>query len=59
MNMNNRDEDCGPDYQCDECDVIEETFDYSGTHCNNGKSGTHRTGIYLSSCCDSHHFTEI
>ena len=36
-----------------ECTVSEETFEYSGTHCNNGNSGTHRTGNYTSDCCDS------
>ncbi len=35
----------------DECEIIEETFDYAGTHCTNGRSGTHRTGRYLSKCC--------
>ena len=35
----------------DECQVIEETFDYSGTHCNHGNSGTHHTGHYVSKCC--------
>jgi len=35
----------------DECCVIEETFDYAGSHCTHGASGTHRTGIYVSDCC--------
>ena len=39
-------EDCG-----EECEIVEETFGYSGTHCTNGKSGTHHTGVYLSKCC--------
>ena len=44
-----------PDIKCVECGepcgTIEETFDYSGTHCTHGISGTHRTGIYVSDCC--------
>ena len=35
----------------EECSVVEETFDYPGTYCNYGHSGTHRTGVYVSSCC--------
>ena len=35
----------------EECKLIEETFDYAGAHCTNGKSGTHHTGIYVSDCC--------
>ena len=53
----NQDEDCAPDFKCDECgdlcDLEEETFDYGGTHCTNGNGGTHRTGIYSSKCCES------
>lgn len=33
------------------CETVEETFDYSGTHCSHGKSGTHHTGNYISKCC--------
>ncbi len=33
------------------CEIIEESFDYSGTHCNHGKSGTHKTGVFISKCC--------
>lgn len=40
--------DCG-----DPCKAVEETFDYSGTHCTNGVPGTHHTGIYKSNCCDA------
>ena len=44
-------------YRCDdcgeECQVSEETFEYSGTHCNNGQAGTHHTGHYTSDCCDA------
>ena len=40
--------DCG-----EICSVIEETFDYAGTHCTFGRSGTHRTGHYVSACCFS------
>ena len=29
----------------------QEAFDYSGTNCNHGKSGTHHTGHYVSKCC--------
>ena len=38
--------DCG-----DECKLVEETFDYPGTHCNHGIAGTHHTGHYVSDCC--------
>ena len=42
-------------YKCDmcgePCSIVEETFDYAGTHCTNGKSGIHHTGIYVSDCC--------
>ena len=42
-------------YRCNECGgpcgIVEETFDYSGTHCNSGISGTHHTGVYVSDCC--------
>ena len=45
-----------PRYRCkecgEECSIEEETFDYSGTHCNHGTSGTFHTGHYSSSCCD-------
>ena len=38
--------------QCDEpCDVEKERIDYSGTHCNNGRSGTWVSGYYVSECC--------
>ncbi len=51
------DYDCTPMFKCNECGelckVIEETFDYSGTHCTNGNGGTHRTGHYASDCCDA------
>lgn len=51
--------DCSekPTYTCDECgelcEVTEETFDYSATHCTNGHPGTHYTGYYSSDCCGS------
>ncbi len=35
----------------EECGIVEETFDYPGTHCTFGKSGTYHTGIYVSDCC--------
>lgn len=38
--------DCG----C-ECSAVEETFDYAGSHCTHGRSGTHHTGHYVSACC--------
>ena len=41
-------EECG-----ERCKVDEESFDYSGTHCTNGNGGTHKTGLYYSSCCDA------
>lgn len=34
-----------------ECEMVEETFDYAGTHCTNGMAGTHRTGVYVTNCC--------
>ena len=43
------------DYCCSSCGspcgTVEETFDYSGTHCNHGIAGTHHTGHYVSDCC--------
>lgn len=55
--MNNAD---APDIitlKCDECgnecNVIEETWGYSGTHCTNGIEGIHRTGHWYSDCCDA------
>lgn len=40
--------------ECNEqCKGVEETFDYPGTHCNNGQSGIHHTGVYKSDCCES------
>lgn len=33
------------------CVLIKETFDYSGTHCTHGQSGTHTTGYWISKCC--------
>ena len=33
------------------CSTVEETFDYAGTHCTNGNSGTHHTSHYVSDCC--------
>lgn len=35
----------------EKCVTVEETFDYAGTHCTNGESGTHHTGVYVSKCC--------
>ena len=35
----------------DECEAVEETFDYAATHCTHGNSGTHHTGHLISSCC--------
>lgn len=47
--------DEGFEYLCKEClegcEVFEDSFDYSGTHCSNGASGTHHTGFYQSRCC--------
>lgn len=34
-----------------ECEMIEESFDYNGSHCNYGRKGTHHTGHYITSCC--------
>ena len=46
-----------PDFKCldcgEKCEIIEESFDYPGTHCNYGNSGTHYTGHYYSGCCGS------
>lgn len=33
------------------CKPIKESFNYSGTHCTYGLSGTHYTGRYVSDCC--------
>lgn len=54
-------EDCEEDRNyvapghCPECkqpaEWVEETIDYSGTHCTNGKGGVHHTGIYVTKCC--------
>ena len=41
-------EDCG-----EVCEVVEVAFDYAGTHCNHGKSGTHKTGEYETKCCSA------
>ena len=35
----------------EECNTVEETFDYAGTHCTHGRGGTHHTGFYVSECC--------
>jgi len=45
--------DCG-----EPCELVEETFDYAGTHCTNGKSGTHHTGVYVSKCCGADYEAE-
>ena len=34
------------------CDIVEETFDYSATHCA-PSGGIHHTGFYTSKCCDA------
>jgi len=45
------------DWYCEECqqkcEIIEESFDYAGTHCTYGKSGTHYTGHFVSKCCNA------
>ena len=33
------------------CKRVEQTFNYAGTHCTNGNSGTYHTGHYISDCC--------
>ena len=52
MNSNNFTFD---NYACEACgelcEVVEESFDYAGTHCNHGNSGTHKTGKLESKCC--------
>ena len=43
--------DCG-----EECQIIgiDDSFDYSGTHCTYGRSGTHRVPVYPGSdCCEA------
>ena len=59
--MRDREED-DRRYRCDECGeecaIVEETFDYAGTHCTHGLAGTHHTGQYASKCCDAD-FEEI
>jgi len=38
--------------ECGEkCELVEETFDYAGTHCTFGRNGIHHTGLYVSDCC--------
>lgn len=37
----------------EQCQVEEETFDYAGTHCTGGRSGTFHTGVFLSRCCSA------
>ena len=43
------------EFKCQDCDQPcepeEETFDYAGTHCTNGRLGVHHTGHYVSDCC--------
>ena len=39
-------ESCGQ-----QCELVEESFDYAGTHCTNGRPGTHRTGVFVTKCC--------
>ena len=48
------------EYICPSCEnvcqvlPIDDSFDYSGTHCSNGRSGTHHVEIYyVSDCCES------
>ena len=38
-----------------ECTIIEinDSFNYSGTHCTHGKAGTHQMpSYYVSDCCE-------
>ena len=37
----------------EECNGIEETHDAPASHCNNGISSIHHTGVYMSDCCDA------
>ena len=40
----------------EECQVIavDDSFDYSGTHCTGGSQGTHNVEIYhVSDCCEA------
>ena len=37
----------------EECEVEEEIWHYSGTHCTHGQSGIHHTGWYYSVCCSA------
>jgi predicted nucleic acid-binding Zn ribbon protein len=43
------------EYKClscgEKCEIVEDTFDYCGTHCTHGKGGIHYTGVYVSKCC--------
>lgn len=46
-----------PDCGC-ECEVVplDNSFDYAGTHCTNGRSGTHYPPGYgspVSACCEA------
>jgi hypothetical protein len=45
--------DCG-----EECTIVplDNSFDYAGTHCTHGRSGTHKPegyGTPVSDCCDA------
>ena len=52
-------------FLCPECNELctivplDNSFDYPGTHCNNGKSGTHYPSDYgtpVSDCCEAEIF---
>ena len=57
MRHRDSEEDDYTRYRCtnceEECAIVEDTFDYSGTHCTHGLPGTHHTGDYSSKCCSS------
>ena len=49
-------------YKCcdclDVCEIEPEEIHYSGTHCTNGNSGIHKTGFYLSTCCQADYIVD-
>ena len=48
-------------YKClgcgEDCGIEPEEIHYSGTHCTHGNSGVHKTGFWLSDCCQDDFLT--
>jgi DNA-directed RNA polymerase subunit RPC12/RpoP len=53
--LNKDEDDVQATYRCLQCggicEIVEESVDYTGTHCTNGNAGTHYTGDCYSLCC--------